>query len=98
MASPLTARVIRFDLALHEALRETADDLGVSANWLVNRLCQEGLENMGREHNLPVHDLIVHHTGSGPGGHNIFTALRARRCHSYLLVFNCCDFDGGPDA
>lgn len=33
------------------------------------------------------HDLIVHHTGSGPGGHNIFTPKRARRHHSYLLVF-----------
>lgn len=32
-------------------------------------------------------DLIVHHTGSGPGGHNIYTAIRARRHHSYLLVF-----------
>ena len=33
------------------------------------------------------HDLIVHNTGSGPGGHNIFTPIRARRHHSYLLVF-----------
>lgn len=33
------------------------------------------------------HDLIVHHAGSGPGGHNIFTPKRARRHHSYLLVF-----------
>ena len=33
------------------------------------------------------HDLIVHHTGSGPGGHNIFDPKRARRHHSYLLVF-----------
>jgi len=33
------------------------------------------------------HDLIVHHTGSGPGGHNIFEPKRARRHHSYLLVF-----------
>jgi hypothetical protein len=32
-------------------------------------------------------DLIVHHTGSGPGGHNIFDPIRARRHHSYLLVF-----------
>jgi tRNA G10 N-methylase Trm11 len=36
---------------------------------------------------LRIHDLIVHHTGSGPGGHNITTQLRARRHHSYLLVF-----------
>jgi len=32
-------------------------------------------------------DQIVHHTGTGPGGHNIFTVKRARRAHSYLLVF-----------
>lgn len=36
---------------------------------------------------LAVHDLIIHHTGSGPGGHNIFTPVRARRHHSYLVVF-----------
>ena len=33
------------------------------------------------------HDQIVHHTGSGPGGHNIFIPKRARRHHSYLIVF-----------
>lgn len=33
------------------------------------------------------HDQIVHHTGSGPGGHNIFDPKRARRHHSYLIVF-----------
>jgi hypothetical protein len=32
-------------------------------------------------------DVIVHHTGSGLGGHNIFDPVRARRHHSYLLVF-----------
>jgi len=32
-------------------------------------------------------DLIVHHSGSGPGGHNIYNPIRARRHHSYLLVF-----------
>lgn len=32
-------------------------------------------------------DLITHHTGAGPGGHNITTQIRARRHHSYLLVF-----------
>lgn len=41
----------------------------------------------GRAAGLQVHDLIVHHTGSGPGGHNITTVLRARRHHSYLIVF-----------
>lgn len=33
------------------------------------------------------HDQIVHYTGSGPGGHNIFDPKRARRHHSYLIVF-----------
>lgn len=33
------------------------------------------------------HDQIVHHTGSGPGGHNIYEVKRARRHHSYLIVF-----------
>jgi hypothetical protein len=33
------------------------------------------------------HDVIVHNTGPGPGGHNIFEVQRARRAHSYLLVF-----------
>jgi len=33
-----------------------------------------------------VHDRIVHFTGTGPGGHNIFTVKRARRAHSYLIV------------
>ena len=32
------------------------------------------------------HDQIVHHCGTGPGGHNIFTPKRARREHSYLIV------------
>lgn len=33
------------------------------------------------------HDQIVHHAGSGPGGHNIWTTKRARRHHSYLIIF-----------
>lgn len=41
----------------------------------------------GERAGLTVHDLIVHHGGAGPGGHNIFTPLRARRHHSYLIVF-----------
>lgn len=32
-------------------------------------------------------DIIVHAAGTGPGGHNITDILRARRAHSYLLVF-----------
>ena len=33
------------------------------------------------------HDQIVHNCGAGPGGHNVFTPRRARREHSYLIVF-----------
>jgi hypothetical protein len=32
-------------------------------------------------------DVIVHNAGSGIGGHNIFDPVRARRHHSYLIVF-----------
>lgn len=37
---------------------------------------------------LGIHDVIVHHAGPGPGGHNITTPIRARRHHSYLLIFD----------
>lgn len=43
--------------------------------------------DMADELGMVCHDLIVHNTGSGPGGHNIFDPKRARRHHSYLLVF-----------
>lgn len=39
------------------------------------------------EFGMVKHDVIVHHTGPGPGGHNISEIKRARRVHSYLLVF-----------
>lgn len=35
---------------------------------------------------LRVHDLIVHASGTGPGGGQIRTIQRTRRAHSYLLV------------
>lgn len=37
---------IRFDPALHEALKETAAELCVGMNWLVSKLCEEGLQRM----------------------------------------------------
>lgn len=40
---------IRFDPVLKEALAETADELGVSVNWLVQRFCTEGLKSMDLE-------------------------------------------------
>lgn len=36
---------------------------------------------------LRCHDLLIHASGSGPGGGQILTPKRARRAHSYLLVF-----------
>jgi hypothetical protein len=50
------------------------------------RLGHRVMIEAGEAVGLRVHDLIVHHTGSGPGGHNIFDPIRARRNHSYLLV------------
>lgn len=35
---------------------------------------------------LRCHDLIIHASGTGPGGGQIHTVLRARRAHSYLVV------------
>ena len=45
------------------------------------------VKELAESQGLRTHDLIVHHTGPGPGGHNIFEAKRARRHHSYLIVF-----------
>lgn len=45
------------------------------------------ITNAAAGHGWHLHDRIVHHTGTGPGGHNIFDVKRARRAHSYLLVF-----------
>lgn len=35
---------------------------------------------------LVCHDLIVHASGTGPGGGRVLTPTRARRAHSYLVV------------
>lgn len=37
---------IRFRPVLYESLQETAEELGVSINWLVQQFCEEGLANM----------------------------------------------------
>lgn len=37
------ATAVRFEPEVHEALVETADELGVAVNWIVNQLCKEGL-------------------------------------------------------
>lgn len=36
---------------------------------------------------MHLYDEVIHNAGSGPGGHNISEAKRARRAHSKLLVF-----------
>ena len=66
---------------LHEAAR-------VSRRWVLVK-CMDAVAHdelrLGHlevldtadELGLTVHDLLVHHTGSGPGGHNIYTVRRA---------------------
>lgn len=42
---------------------------------------------LAEDRGLRCHDLIVHASGTGPGGGQIKTVQRTRRAHSYLLVF-----------
>jgi hypothetical protein len=81
-----------FDAGLAEGAR-------VARKWLLVKCCDfvnggafhlghRRMMDMGEAHGLKVHDLIVHHAGSGPGGHNIFEVQRARRNHSYLIAFD----------
>lgn len=80
---------------LHECIR-------VSRGWVLVK-CMEFAQGSGPTgfHDMPTivtnwaadlgaakYDQIVHHTGPGPGGHNIWTQKRARRHHSYLIVFS----------
>lgn len=44
--SERVATAVRFEPEVHEALRETAEELCVSVNWLVTRLVEEGLRRM----------------------------------------------------
>lgn len=41
----------------------------------------------GERLGLRLHDLVIHAAGVGPGGRQILTVRRARRAHSYLVVF-----------
>lgn len=43
---PRITTAIRFEADLHDALKETATELGVGVNWLVTKLCREGLDRM----------------------------------------------------
>lgn len=51
----------------------------VAHRWMLDAADECGLDDAW--------DIIIHHTGSGPGGHNIYDPIRARRHHSYLIVF-----------
>lgn len=71
----------------------------VADRWVLAKCCDytkaaHGLElghqkmlDLADELGMRLHDLIVHATGPGPGGHQIFKIKRCRRAHSYLLVF-----------
>lgn len=84
-----------FYALIMDGLAETAR---VTNCWLLVK-CMEFAQG-GKFHDVPhlvtvaasamglvKFDQVVHHTGPGPGGHNIFEQKRARRHHSYLLVF-----------
>lgn len=45
-AGPRVTTAIRFPPEVHEALKETAAELGVGVNWLVNRAVVEMLATM----------------------------------------------------
>lgn len=81
-----------FDAGLAECARVARRWVLVKCTDFVNggvfHLGHVRMIELAAAHGLVVHDLIVHHTGSGPGGHNIFDVLRARRHHSYLIVFS----------
>ena len=63
------------------------DQPGVVAVVLAASTPAAGMTKWALDLGCIKHDVIVHYTGSGPGGHNIFDIKRARRHHSYLLVF-----------
>jgi hypothetical protein len=94
-----SAGELRFQALLHAGLSEC---VRVSRCWVLVKCMEfaQGSHASTDFHDIPYlmtkwaldlgcvkHDQIVHHTGSGPGGHNIRTVKRARRHHSYLLVF-----------
>ena len=76
-----------------------AESLRVASGYCLVK-CMEYAQG-GKFHDVPtmvtvaataagwtLHDRIVHHTGTGPGSHNIKEVKRARRHHSYLIVFS----------
>lgn len=74
-------------VARHWLLVKCSDYVNARHFTLGHRRVLNAADRLGLTNDGDAWDLIVHHTGSGPGGHNIFEPLRARRHHSYLLVF-----------
>lgn len=90
------SRTHRELLALHAA--GLAECERVARRWVLVKCCDfTNARNLHLVHvtmiqraaelGLRVHDLIIHHTGPGPGGDQILEVKRARRHHSYLIVF-----------
>lgn len=89
---------------LGELVREgIAECSRVARTWLLVKCCDyvNGSRlNLGhldvighaQDAGLYVHDLLVHAAGTGPGA-RILTPRRARRAHSYLLVFSRQKYD-----
>lgn len=84
---------------LHALILDGLTEACRVASTFVLAKCMEYAQG-GKFHDIPTmvtnrarslgwfkHDTIVHHTGPGPGGHNITKIKRCRRVHSYLLVF-----------
>lgn len=100
---PEARNVATGETAFHSLLRGGLSEcVRVSREWVLVKCMEfsQGSHTPTSFHDIPYlmtkwalelgcvkHDQIVHHTGSGPGGHNIFDIKRARRHHSYLLVF-----------
>lgn len=85
--------------ALHAMILDGLVECCRVAETFVLVKCMEYAQS-GRFHDIPTmvtnraaevgwvkHDQIVHYAGSGPGGHNIYEVVRARRHHSYLICF-----------
>jgi len=56
----------------------TGADFKLGSQWMHTAAAKAGIK---------CEDIIIHASGTGPGGHNIWEAKRCRRAHSYLLVF-----------
>lgn len=93
LTEPRTERQLR--TLINDGLAEAAR---VSSCWVLvksNDYCNGRQFHLGHVRvaieaerlGLLAHDLIVHASGTGPGGGQIREIRRARRAHSYLLIF-----------